>query len=53
MRKGGEFKISFCHPMGFEGFHSDLPRARWHDLVCGECLQMIKSMVVGFYFIGG
>ena len=22
----------------------------WHNLVCLECLQMIKQMVVGFYW---
>ena len=38
-------------PQGFESFHSDLPRLRWRDL-CVDCLQMIKSMVVGFRFIG-
>ena len=32
MRKGGE------SPQGFESFHSDLTRARWHNLVCVECL---------------
>ena len=39
-------------PQGFESFHSDQARARWHNLVCMECLWTIKSMVFGFCFIG-
>ena len=50
---GGESKIFFCHPMGLENFHLDLLRARWRNLVYVEWLYMIKSMVIGFCFIGG
>lgn len=32
----------------YRSFPSVLLRGRWCDLVCGECLQMIKSMGVGF-----
>ena len=46
MRKGSE------SPQGFESFHSDLTQARWHNLMCVECLLTIKSMVIGFCFIG-
>ena len=35
-------------PQGFESFPSDLPRARWRNLVCVQYLQMIKVVVVGF-----
>ena len=31
-----------------ESFHSHLPRARWRNLVCVECLYMIKSMWLVF-----
>ena len=34
----------------FKSFPSDLPRARWRNLTCVECLWMIKPMVVGFSF---
>ena len=30
---------------GVESFSPDLPWARWCNLVCAECLQMIKTMV--------
>ena len=43
MRTGGEFKIYFLSPEGFESFQSDLPQARWRNLV---------SVVVGFCFMG-
>ena len=43
MRTGGEFKIYFLSPEGFESFQSDLPQARWCNLV---------SVVVGFCFMG-
>ena len=46
MRKGGE------SPQGFENFHSDLKRARWHNLVCVECSWTIKSMVLVFILLG-
>ena len=46
MRKGGE------PPQGFASFHSELTRARRHNLVCVECMKTIKSIVVGFCFIG-
>ena len=50
--KGKWFKDFFLSPQGFESFQSDLPRARCRNIVCVECLQMIRSMVVGFCFIG-
>ena len=40
-------------PQGFKRFPSDLPRARWRNLVCAECLLMIKPMMVSFCFIEG
>ena len=40
-------------PQGFGSFPSDLPRARWCNLVCVACLYMIKPMVVSFCSIGG
>ena len=42
MRKGGEFKIYFQSPEGFESFQSDLSQARWRNLV---------NVVVGFCFM--
>ena len=39
-------------PGVFESFHSALPQARWLNIVCVEYLQLIKSKVVGFCFIG-
>ena len=39
----------FLSTQGFKSFHSDLPRARMRNLVCVECLYMIKSIAVGFY----
>ena len=38
--------------LGVESFSSDLPEMRWYNLVCVECLQMIKAMVVDFCSIG-
>ena len=43
---------SLLTPQRFESFHSDLLQARWHTIVCVECLWMIKLIVVGFCFIG-
>ena len=43
----------FMLPDGFEGFSSDLSRAKWRNLVRVECLQMVKRMVAGFCSIGG
>ena len=39
-------------PQWFKSFHSDLSQAGWSDLVCVECLLMIKPMVVDFCSIG-
>ena len=36
----------------FESFHSHRSRAGWCNLVCVECLYMIKPMMVGFCSIG-
>ena len=38
IRRGGESNISFGYPRRIESFHSDIPRARWCNLVCVECL---------------
>ena len=40
-------------PQGFERYYSQLSRVRWRNLMCVECLQMIKHMVVGFCSTGG
>ena len=50
--KEREVQDNLLSPQGFESFHSDLPRARWRNVVCVECLLMIKSMMVGFCFVG-
>ena len=39
-------------PQRLDRFLSDLPQARWHNLLCVECLQMIKLMVVGLCSTG-
>ena len=38
---------SLCVIPGMESFSSDLYRARWCKLACAECLQIIRSVVVG------
>ena len=36
----GRAVLDFLLPLqGFESFHSDLPRVRWYNLVCVECLS--------------
>ena len=51
-KEGAESKISFLLPQEFQSFPSDLPQAKWCNLICVECLQMIKPLVVGFCSIG-
>ena len=41
----GGVQYFFVLPQDFESFPSGLPRAGWCDLVCVECLQIIKPMV--------
>ena len=41
-----------CVTPGVKSFSSYLRRVGRWNLVCVECLQMIKSIVVGFCFIG-
>ena len=45
MRRLGESKI-------FLSFLSDLIQAKWCHLVCLDCLQIIKPIVVGFCSFG-
>ena len=53
MWKGSESKISFRYPtQECENFPSDFLLARWRNLRCVECLQMIiKPLVVGFCWV--
>ena len=46
-----EVRDFLLSPQGCKSFHSDLPRVRWHNLVCVEYLSMMKSMVIGFCFL--
>ena len=46
MKKGGESKISFLLPQGFESFPLDLPEARWCNLVL--ILMLLWVLNVGF-----
>ena len=41
-----------CVNLGVESFFSDLPKMGWYNLVCVECLKMIKPVKVGLCSIG-